>query len=710
MRSGKNSLSFKVKVGDIILSKDLPWNDVLRLKESVKQFCNWKADGKCWVARIEDIIRYPNLARGVLTDAFGQSGREIVDRLLAEDRRCRAVEAQRGKLLLLPSKYIKDYAAWRILKESSIVSAKNIAGTDLQYHLMDLGKAFRVLLKQGLNTEELVETLLDLLQTIDPAITNEQVEAVKRAYTLLAGPTDCVIIREIGIDGAMVLLPRSLSREDEALLEGKATVEYYRHRILEGKVELSQSKLRIIRKLNDKVLQIPYFAVPALKEVLESIGLKVLDEVNWCTRNIGVLGNPPSLYKFQEEALDAWLKAGMRGTIVMPTGAGKTYVAIAAISVLRVPTLICVTTVELARQWSRRIRECLNVKTGFLAGGDKRILDITVATYHSAAKNIYEIFDKFGFVIYDEGHHLPAETFKEIAFKLKAKYSMVLSATPDRADKNEVLIYRVSGEPVYKTSYYQLVLKGVLAPFQVEKIYVKLDRDEARNYAQLAEKLSSQDLRKASELIKIVSKAKAKLEVLKKIIESESGKTIVFCQYLDQAQAAYETVKSVEPRCVLITGSTQKGERLNAFEAFRKGVARVIVTTTVLDEGVDVPDADVAVVLSGSGQTRQMVQRLGRVLRWTPGKIAKVYEIIAENTIEEALSKSRSVFKLFDIREVKAALEIASAVYGKMRNTIENYKSGSYESKEEFLEKARAEYVKLSAETARAYGLQFSKP
>ncbi|MEM2795606.1 MAG: DEAD/DEAH box helicase [Thermofilaceae archaeon] len=575
---------------------------------------------------------------------------------------------------------------------------------------MDLGKAFRILLKQGISPEELVETLLNLLQAIDPAITDEQVEAVKRASALLVSPTDCVTIREIGVDGAIVLLPHSLSREDEVFLESKAMIEYYKPRILEGKVELSQSKLNVIRKLNDKVLQIPYFAVPTLKELLESIGLKVLDEVNWCTKNIEVLGNPPSLYKFQEEALNAWLKAGMRGTIVMPTGAGKTYVAIAAISILRVPTLICVTTVELARQWSKRIRECLNVKTGFLTGGDKRILDITVATYHSAAKNIYEIFDKFCFIIYDEGHHLPAETFKEIAFKLKAKCSMVLSATPNRADKNEVLIYRAAGEPVYKTSYYQLVLKGVLAPFQVEKIYVKLGHDEAKEYMQLAEKLSPQDLRKASELIKIASKAKAKLEVLKKIIESEGGKTIVFCQYLDQAQVAFETVKSVEPRCVLITGSTQKGERLKAFEAFRKGIARVIVTTTVLDEGIDVPDADVAVVLSGSGQTRQMVQRLGRVLRWTPGKIAKVYEVIAENTIEEALSRSRSVFKLFDVREVKAALEIASTVYEKMCNIIENYKSGSYESREEFLEKARAEYVKLSVETARTYGLQFSKP
>lgn len=707
MRGRRNSLSFKVKIGGTVLSKNLPWEDVSRLKDSIKQFCNWKADEKCWVARVEDIIRHPDLARAALAGAFGQPGSEIVDRLLAEDRRYRAVEAQRGNLLLLPGRYVEDYAAWRILKGSSVLGVKRVAGVDLQYRLMDLNKALRVLLKQGVDPEKLAEALLDLLRAIDPAITGEQVEAVKRASSLFVGSTDCSIMREMGFDGAVVLLPRPLPREGEALLETKAAVEYYKRRILGGRVELLESKLRVIRKLGNKVLQAPYFAVPTLKEFLESIGFRVVDEISWCTKSITLPGNPPSLYKFQEEALDAWLKAGMRGTIIMPTGAGKTYVAIAAISMLKVPTLICVTTVELARQWSRRIKECLNVKAGFLAGGEKRIADITVATYHSAAKNIYEIFDKFAFVIYDEGHHLPAETFKEIAFRLKARYSMVLSATPDRADKNEVLIYRAAGEPVYKTSYYQLVLKGVLAPFQVEKVYVELDREEAKAYAQLAQNLSSQDLRKASELIKLASKAKAKLEALKKIIESEGGKVIVFCQYLDQARAAYEAVRSVEPRCVLITGSTQKGERLSAFEAFRKGVARVIVTTTVLDEGVDVPDADTIVVLSGSGQTRQMVQRLGRVLRWTPGKIAKVYEVIAENTVEEALSRSRSLFKLFDIREVRAALEIASAVYERMRDIIEEYRSGSYKSREEFLEKARARYVTLSIETARSYGLQF---
>ncbi len=707
VRGGRSSLSFKVKIGDIVLSKDLPWEDVSRLKDSIKQFCNWKVDEKCWVARIEDIVRHPDLARAALAGVFGQSGREVVDRLLAEDRRYRAVEAQRGNLLLLPGRYVRDYTAWRILRRSSVVSIKRVAGADLQYRLMDLNKALRALLKQGVDPGKLAEALLNLLRAIDPAITDEQVEAVKRASTPFVGPADCSIIREMGFDGAVILLPRPLPREGEALLETKATVEYYRRRILEGRVELLESKLRITRKLGDRVLQVPYFAVPTLKGVLESIGFKVVDGVNWCTKSITIPGNPPSLYKFQEEALDAWLKAGMRGTIIMPTGAGKTYVAIAAISMLKVPTLICVTTVELARQWSRRIREYLNTKAGFLAGGEKRLADVTVATYHSAAKNIYEIFDKFAFVIYDEGHHLPAETFKEIAFRLKARYSMVLSATPNRADKNEVLIYRAAGEPVYKTSYYQLVLRGVLAPFQVEKIYVELDHDEARAYAQLAENLGFRDLRKSSELIKLASKVKAKLEALRKIIESEGGKVIVFCQYLDQAQAAYEAARSVEPRCVLITGSTQKGERLSAFEAFRKGVARVMVTTTVLDEGVDVPDADTIVVLSGSGQTRQMVQRLGRVLRWTPGKIAKIYEVIAENTIEEALSRSRSVFKLFDIREVRAALEIASAVYEKMRDTIEEYKSGSCKNREELLEKARAEYVKLSIETARSYGLQF---
>jgi len=673
----------------------------LELKEAAKEVGRWDPQGRQWVIGVESLLKRQEVAKDLLSRVFGDAGLKVIDEILREDRALRDEEAERGVLLVLPSG--SDALCKELTRLCARPDPRFVKGERVNYVTLDVEAALGLVVEWGAEPEKAPEALLDALLQLDPLLSERQVELVRRLSERVSRPFEAVVVRERGFRGALAVFPRRLTGAELERLQEALSVEYYRQRVAESGVELVARKLRLVTVHSDRAVRVPYSLVPFFESLAVSMGFRLVDEVRWPLEELEIPKVAFSLYSFQEEALDAWRRAGRRGAVVMPTGAGKTYVGLAAIAELKVPTLVCVTTVELAKQWARRISECLGLKAGLLIGGEKELRPVTVATYHSAAKNVAEIYDKFGFVIYDEGHHLPAETFKEIALRVKARYSLVLSATPERADKNEALIYKVGGSPVYTTSYFRLVLRGLLAPLQLEKIFVELDPEEAEEYSRIASGAAGP--RQTSELIRVAAKAKAKLQVLKGIVSSEKGNILVFCQYIDQAEAAYSAVKEVESRCALITGDTPRGERLRAFELFRRGLLRVIVSTTVLDEGIDVPDADAAVILSGSGQVRQMVQRIGRVLRWTPGKVAKVYEIVAAGTIEEALSRSRSVFKLLSRREVDAALRLALTVYPRMREVIEEYERAPRYEREKVAEAARAVYSKLAAEAARDMSL-----
>ena len=696
---------FRVKVGGRVLSRACTWDEVRSFKEEVKAFCAWDANEKLWVARVGYVLKSAERASEVLRRIFGSEGEAALRDLIARDREARD-EFSGEYLLLLPSGDCP--LCHRLLKRCSEKVAIKVGGEEVTYYRLDVNAALETVLEWGAEPEFAAEALLELLAQLDPLLTQRQAEALRERAELLRPEPDRVVIRGLGARGSLAVAPKPIDEGTLAALESRFSVDYYRQvRGAEG-VELVPTRLRLVRVLSRRALKAPYLLVPALEELLRASGLEVSVAVDWPRAPLPPLESRFSLYSFQEEALEAWVRAGFRGTVVMPTGAGKTFVALAAISRLRVPTLICVTTVELARQWARRVQECLGVRAGVIAGGERRVEPITVATYASAVRALPSIYDKFAFVVFDEGHHLPAETFKEIALHVKARYAMVLSATPERADRNEALIYAVGGPPVYRTSYYELVLRGLLAPLQVEVVPVPLGDEEAAEYERASE---SPDPNRTAQLIKIASCAKSKLEALRRIVAEERGRVMVFCQFVEQALEAYEAVREVEPRAVLITGETAKGERARAFEAFRRGAVRVLVATTVLDEGVDVPDADVAVILSGTGQVRQMIQRVGRVLRWTPGKVAKVYEVIAAGTIEEALSRSRSIFRAISRGEVESALEVALAAYGRMAEVIERYRAAGPAERERLLEEARALYVRLAREAASSRALPgLSKP
>ncbi len=369
------------------------------------------------------------------------------------------------------------------------------------------------------------------------------------------------------------------------------------------------------------------------------------------------------LRDYQEEALGAWRKAGYRGVIVLPTGAGKTVVAIAGIVELSVWSLIVVYTKEHVKQWIEAFRKFTDAAgmVGAYYGEEKRLAPITITTYQTAFRRIGELSKYFRLLVFDEAHHIPADKFKAIALKSPSPYRLGLSATIEREDGKHHEIYPLVGGVVYSTDPGELMSKGYLAPFVIRKVRVKLERDERKKYLELrrryqalargrtfdqlleaaraGDESAKEALRIHAEMRELVQMSKAKLKEAERIVREElekGSKIIVFTQYKRQAEEIARRVGGL-----LIHGGLDKARREAALRRFKSMKSGVLVVTTVGDEGLDIPDANVGVIVSGTGSRRQFIQRLGRLLRPQNGKTAVLYELVAEGTGEEYQSLKR---------------------------------------------------------------------
>jgi len=433
-------------------------------------------------------------------------------------------------------------------------------------------------------------------------------------------------------DAVRVDFPRALAREEEIALYSALSCDYY----VQSKVlEYVKKRLKFIKQVGSSSYYIPFFALPVLEGVCAGLGFRVAGTIKVGFSKISPSRANYRLYAFQKEAVDKWCTNGYRGTVVIPTGGGKTFVALEAIRRLSVSTLVCVTTKELAEQWRERLKEALGIDAGMLGDAKKEIKPVTVAIYNSATKYIDLIKNRFGLLVCDECHHVPAQTFKTVAIAMKSPYRLALSATPKRYDMNEALVFFTCGKVVYTANYQELVRLKLACPLRFYRIYVDLTSDEVMQYSSI----DSANIFSFTKLAKIAYKAERKYTVLGKLLEKlKDRKIIVFTQYVDQAERAHKVAREVMKSAIL-TGSTK--DRGRVFDRFRSGKVNCIVSTTVLDEGIDVPDADVAIILSGSGSERQLMQRIGRVLRHRDGKTALVVEIVTRNTVEEKIAEKR---------------------------------------------------------------------
>jgi superfamily II DNA or RNA helicase len=372
-----------------------------------------------------------------------------------------------------------------------------------------------------------------------------------------------------------------------------------------------------------------------------------------------------TLRNYQEEALRAWLSNKCRGVIVLPTGAGKSIVAIAAIARTAVRTLIVVYTKEQAFQWRDFLLKYTTISPsmiGLFYAEEKRLSPITIITYQSGYRYINQISPYFDTIVVDEVHHLPAEKFKYIALHSLASYRMGLSATPEREDGKHVELFPLMGGIVYYKSPRDLVEQGYLAPYRVEVVKVKLSPDElikyrylrqlyqkyakGRTFKEILEEARKGDpeaveaLRAYSEIRKLVANSKSKISRVVELATREyelGSKVIVFTQYIDQAREIAQ-----KTRGLLLTGEMPEEERRRVLETFKQSSRGILVVTTVGDEGIDIPDANVGIIASGTGSRRQFIQRLGRLLRpKARGESARLYEIVVEKTSEEYQLKKR---------------------------------------------------------------------
>ncbi|WP_273838728.1 DEAD/DEAH box helicase family protein [Halococcus sp. PRR34] len=384
--------------------------------------------------------------------------------------------------------------------------------------------------------------------------------------------------------------------------------------------------------------------------------------------------------EYQQAALDAWRTHDRRGSVVLPTGSGKTFLGIQAIADAGVATLVVAPTIDLMNQWHATLtnafgdqlphqsRDGTSQTVGVLGGGTHEIRPVTVTTYDSAYRYIDEYGDQFGLLIADEIHHLPAPTYRQIPEMTIAPYRLGLTATYERADDAHELLEDTGliGPVVYEEEVDELAGE-YLSEYETIHMQVELNDDERSQYDEeyglyreyvdthefdlwkaegyqefLAHTSYDSDGRRAliakqraEELARTATKKLDTLDTLLK--RHHDDRTIIFTANND---FAYEISQEFIVPC--ITHQTKTDERTEILERFRSGEYSILATSQVLDEGIDVPAANVGIILSGSASKRQYAQRLGRILRPTDDRQpARLYEIIATDTMENYVSQRR---------------------------------------------------------------------
>lgn len=367
----------------------------------------------------------------------------------------------------------------------------------------------------------------------------------------------------------------------------------------------------------------------------------------------------------QSSALKEWCEASYEGTVCIPTGGGKTILAVLALNVLQRSCLVVVPTLDLMHQWYEVLTKFFGVSIGLLGGGYKNIFDITVATYDSAFLNIDHIGNKFAFLVFDECHHLPGEQYQKIAICSIAPFRLGLSATVERQDGKQTVVFDLIGPMVYEGKIKAMIGHG-LSPYDTKTIEVTMTSDEKDEYDEarktytsflFANKIRLSKDRGWMDFISIASRSRAGkramqayrkqkvlaqassnkiLEIWKIIMEHPGQRIIIFTNENDMAyKIGHHFVLPV------LTHKTKVKERKMMLDLFRKGEIKILVTSKVLNEGVDVPEASVAIIVSGSGAVREHVQRLGRILRDQKGKRAVLYELISKGTSEKYVNQRR---------------------------------------------------------------------
>ncbi|MCG3226482.1 MAG: DEAD/DEAH box helicase [Candidatus Heimdallarchaeota archaeon] len=376
-----------------------------------------------------------------------------------------------------------------------------------------------------------------------------------------------------------------------------------------------------------------------------------------------------NLRDYQNEAINQFISNKGRGVVILPTAAGKTLIGLKAIEELGEKTVIVVPTKNLLYQWIDHISKYTSLTRdmiGQLGDQVKEIKEITVTTYDSARLNINLLRKTFNLLIFDEAHHGAAKETLKVLEGLPARFRLGLTATPDRSDKGEELLFKLIGKPIIVAKVSDLARDGYVANYKLKSVKVPLDEEERILYDEYMEiyrgylrrrkiqiktpqdyerylifrvnqdseaKAALDAHRKARTL---VFSSKSKLRKIESILkEHQNDKIIIFSEFNDMV---YQISRN--HLIPAITHETKSLEREDILGKFGKGEYSKIVTGKVLDEGWDCGSVNVGVIVSGTGQARQFIQRLGRILRPKEGE-AILYELVSPETLEAGTVKRR---------------------------------------------------------------------
>ena len=381
-----------------------------------------------------------------------------------------------------------------------------------------------------------------------------------------------------------------------------------------------------------------------LKQVLLKLGWPAEDLAGYVdgeAHPIDLVQDGWVLRDYQGQAVDGFWHGGS-GVVVLPCGAGKTIVGAAAMAKAQATTLILVTNTVSARQWRDELLRRTSLteeEIGEYSGSRKEVRPVTIATYQvmtTKRKGAYshlELFDArdWGLVIYDEVHLLPAPIFRMTA-DLQARRRLGLTATLVREDGREDEVFSLIGPKRFDAPWRDIEAQGYIAPAACVEVRLTLPDHERMTYATA----------EPEDRYRLAACATGKNRIVEELVAKHEGDpTLVIGQYLDQLADLGEHLGAQ-----VITGATTVPERQRLFEEFRTGVITKLVVSKVANFSIDLPEASVAIQVSGSfGSRQEEAQRLGRILRpKADGRTAHFYTVVARDTVDQEFAAHRQRF------------------------------------------------------------------